>query len=176
MCRDLRRTPLVVHLLRVLAAAGQLSVVGIEGAKQHCGECNQQEVKVYGGCGPHEVNVLRVPPTGCESTAGVTRSKIRLVWVEPTGNTFFLRGALEPHARCPPATVPSPPLAFTDCSSRRCLSPTAGSVGRRPSLQKTLENPYVKTLAFHKYDIGKSPYKNIGNTKYKILKNPHVKH
>ena len=40
LCRDLRRTPLVVHLLRVLAAAGQLSVVGIEGAKQQGGECN----------------------------------------------------------------------------------------------------------------------------------------
>ena len=66
------------------------------------------EVKVYGGRGPHEVNVLWVPPAGYKSIDGVTRSKLRSVWVEPNGDTFSLRGALEPHVWCSPATVPSP--------------------------------------------------------------------
>ena len=85
------------NLLRASAAAGQLSAAGTTGTKQQYGGCDPQEVKVYGGCGPHEVNVLRVPPAGCKSTAGVTRSKLRLVRVEPVRETDFLRGALEPH-------------------------------------------------------------------------------
>ena len=87
----------MVYLLLVSAAAGQLSAAGTTGTKQQYGGCDPQEVKVYGGCGPHEVNVLRVPPAGCKSTAGVTRSKLRLVRVEPVRETDFLRGALEPH-------------------------------------------------------------------------------
>ena len=87
----------MVYLLLVSAAATQLSAAGTTGTKQQYGGCNPQEVKVYGGYGPHEVNVLRVPPAGCKSTAGVTCSKLRLVLVEPAGGTDFLRGALEPH-------------------------------------------------------------------------------
>ncbi len=87
----------MVYLLLVSAADRQLSATGTTGTKQQYGGCNPQEVKVYGGYGPHEVNVLRVPPAGCKSTAGVTCSKLRLVRVEPVGATAFLRGALEPH-------------------------------------------------------------------------------
>ena len=87
------------NLLLVSAAVGQLSATGVTGTKQQYGGCNPQEVKVYGGYGPHEVNVLRVPPAGCKSTAGVTCSKLRLVLVEPAGGTDFLWGALEPHTR-----------------------------------------------------------------------------
>ena len=85
------------NLLLVSAAVGQLSATGITGTKQQYGGCNPQEVKVCGGYGAHEVNVLRAPPAGCKSTAGVTCSKLRLVLVEPAGETDFLRGALEPH-------------------------------------------------------------------------------
>ena len=77
------------NLLLVSAAVGQLSATGVTGTKQQYGGCNPQEVKVYGGYGPHEVNVLRVPPAGCKSTAGVTCSKLRLVLVEPAGGTDF---------------------------------------------------------------------------------------
>jgi hypothetical protein len=49
--------------------------------------------------GPHQVHVIRVPAVGCTSTAGVTRSKLRLVLVESAGETYFLRGTLEPHTR-----------------------------------------------------------------------------
>ena len=70
---------------------------------------------------------------------------------------------------------PLPLLALANCSGRRCLSPTVGSVGRRPSLHKTLKNPYVETLACHVYNIGKPLRKNIWNTKYKTFKNPYVK-
>jgi hypothetical protein len=70
---------------------------GYHRTKQQYGGYDPQEVKVYGGCGPYEVDVLRVPPAGCKSTAGVTCSKLRLVRVEPAGETDFLRGALEPH-------------------------------------------------------------------------------
>ena len=87
------------NLLRVSAADRQLSATGTTGTKQQYGGCNPQEVKVYGGYGPHEVNVLRVPPAGCKSTAGVTCSKLRLVLVKPAEGTDFLRGALEPHTR-----------------------------------------------------------------------------
>jgi len=80
----------VVYLLLVSAAARQLSAAGTTDTKQQYGGCNPQEVKVYGGCEPHEVNVLRVPPTCCKSTAGVTCSKLRLVLVEPAGETYFL--------------------------------------------------------------------------------------
>ena len=90
--------PLVYSLL-VSAAARQLSAAGATGTKQQYGGCYPHEVKVYGECGPHEVNVPRVPPAGCKSTAGVTCSKLRLVLVEPAGETDFLRGALEPHTR-----------------------------------------------------------------------------
>ena len=90
--------PVRVYLLLVSAAARQLSAAGATGTKQQYSGCNPQEVKVYGECGPHEVNVLRVPPAGCKSTAGATCSKLRLVLVEPAGGTDFLRGALEPHA------------------------------------------------------------------------------
>ena len=83
--------------MRASAAAGQLSAAGTTGTKQQYGGCDPQEVKVYGGYGQHEVNVLRVPLTGCKITAGVTHSKLRLVRVEPAGETDFLRGALEPH-------------------------------------------------------------------------------
>ena len=86
----LRHSPRVVYLLLVSAAARQLSAAGTTGTKQQYGGCNPQEVKVYGGYGPHEVNVLRVPPAGCKSTAGVTCSKLRLVLVEPAGETDFL--------------------------------------------------------------------------------------
>jgi hypothetical protein len=86
--------------MRASAAAGQLSAAGTTGTKQQYGGCDPQEVKVSGGCGPHEVNVLRAPLAGCKSTAGVTHSKLRLVRVEPAGETDFLRGALEPHTRC----------------------------------------------------------------------------
>ena len=89
----------MVYSLLVSAAARQLSAAGATGTKQQYSGCNPQEVKVYGECGPHEVNVLRVPPAGCKSTAGVTCSKLRLVLVEPAGETDFLRGALEPHTR-----------------------------------------------------------------------------
>ena len=85
------------NLLRASAAAGQLSAAGTTGTKQQYGGCDLHEVKVYGGCGPHEVNVLRAPLAGYKSTDGVTRSKLRLVWIEPAGETDFLRGALEPH-------------------------------------------------------------------------------
>jgi hypothetical protein len=99
----------VVNNLRwVSTAAGQLSAAGTVGTKQQYGGCNPQEVKVYCGCGPHEVNVLRVPPAGGKSTAGVTRSKLRLVRGEPPGGTYSLRGALEPHTRgaAPMMTIP----------------------------------------------------------------------
>jgi hypothetical protein len=90
------------NLLLVSAAVGQLSATGITDTKQQYGGCNPQEVKVCGGYGPHEVNVLRVPPAaGCKSTAGVTCSKLRLVLVKPAGGTDFLRGALEPHTPRP---------------------------------------------------------------------------
>ena len=93
----------MVYLLLVLAAAGQLSAADTVNAKHQYGGCNPQEVKVYGGCGPHEVNVLRVPPAGCKSTAGVTRSKLCLVRVEPAGETYFPRAGCvrTPHARAP---------------------------------------------------------------------------
>jgi len=71
------------NLLLVSAAVGQLSATGVTSTKQQYGGCNPQEVKVYGGYGPHEVNVLRVPSACCKSTAGVTCSKLRLVLVEP---------------------------------------------------------------------------------------------
>ena len=85
------------NLLRPSVAAGQLSAAGITGTKKQYGGCDPQEVKVYGGYGQHEVNVLRVPLVGCKITASVTHSKLRLVRVGPAGETYFLRGALEPH-------------------------------------------------------------------------------
>ena len=97
----------MVYLLLVSAADRQLSATGTTGTKQQYGGCNPQEVKVYSGYGPREVNVLRVPPAGCKSTAGVTCSKLRLVLVEPAGETDFLRGALEPHTQRPLIVVPS---------------------------------------------------------------------
>jgi hypothetical protein len=103
----------VVYLLLVSVAAGQLSAASTTDTKQQYGGCDPQEVKVYGGCGPHEVNVLRVAPAGCKSTAGVTRSKLRLVRVEPAGKTDFLRGALEPHTPRP-APARSPHILYTD--------------------------------------------------------------
>jgi hypothetical protein len=94
----LRYNPLVIYRLLVSAAAGQLSAAGAANTKQQYGGCNPQEVKVYGGCGPHEVNV-RVPPARRKSAAGVARSKLRLELVEPAGETYFMRGAFEPHTR-----------------------------------------------------------------------------
>ena len=70
------------------AVVGQLSAAGTAGTKQQYDGCNPQEVKVYGGCGSHEVNVLWAPLTGCKSAAGVTHSKLRLVRVEPAGGTY----------------------------------------------------------------------------------------
>ena len=93
-------SPPVVYLMLVSAAAGQLSAASTTDTKQQYGGCNPQEVKVCGGYGAHEVNVLRAPPAGCKSTAGVTCSKLRLVLVKPAGGTDFLWGALEPHTRC----------------------------------------------------------------------------
>ena len=87
------------NLLLVSAAARQLSAAGATGTKQQYSGCNPQEVKVCGGYGAHEVNVLRAPPAGCKSTAGVTCSKLRLVLVKPAGGTDFLWGALEPQTR-----------------------------------------------------------------------------
>ena len=96
----MRDIPPVVYVMRVSAAAGQLSAAGTANTKQQNGRFNPHEVKAYCGCEPHEVNVLygyhpqavkvlRVPPIV---------NKLRLVRVEPAaGETYFLRGALEPH-------------------------------------------------------------------------------
>ena len=62
----MRHSPPVVYLLLVSAADRQLSATGTTGTKQQYSGCNPQEVKVYGECGPHEVNVLRVPPAGAK--------------------------------------------------------------------------------------------------------------
>ena len=43
-------------MLLVSAAARQLSAAGTTGTKQQYGGCNPQEVKVYGGYGPLEIN------------------------------------------------------------------------------------------------------------------------
>ena len=79
------------NLLRVSAAAGQLSAAGTTCTKQQYGGCNPHEVKVYGGCGPHEVNVLRVPPARCKNTAGGTDSTFTAYGYVPVQYVYFMR-------------------------------------------------------------------------------------
>jgi hypothetical protein len=68
---------------------------------------------------------------------------------------------------------PTTRVALANCSGRRCLSPTVGSVGRRPSLHKTLKNPYVETLACHNNTTLENAYvKTFGIPNIKHLRIP----